>query len=92
MIQPSRLRIAWQQAAGATGRAQPPPISDPEAPLSPKDDKAQQQLGKAQAASRSTQMKIQRRTNKAGSTGNLRAEAELLTTSHAGGARQTILP
>ena len=41
-IQLSRLRIAWQQAAGATGKAQPPSISDPEAPLSPEEAKAQE--------------------------------------------------
>ena len=31
-IQLSRLRIAWQQAAGEAGKAQTPPLADPEAP------------------------------------------------------------
>ena len=41
-IQLSWLRIAWRQAAGATRKAQPPLIPDPEAPLSPEEAMAQE--------------------------------------------------
>ena len=41
-IQLSRLRIAWHQAAGKAGKAQTPPLADPEAPLSPEESKAQE--------------------------------------------------
>ena len=37
-----RLRIAWQQAACAAGKAQPPPVEDPQAPLSPEESMAQE--------------------------------------------------